>query len=128
MAVTLTIITETDPDDSSQYLDIIAEIDGSVKRIEYSRPVHFSTVVSTGGAAVGQADVPLDSVVDLEPDRRIKIDGIEHKILSVNTITPKVTLAANLVSALVGGEAVITDSSTLQSEIESDLTARGYTI
>lgn len=128
MAVTLTITTETDPDDSEQYLDICAKIDGALKKVEYSRPVHLSTVVSTGGAAAAQADVPLDNVADLEPGRKIKIAGTEHDILSVDTVTPKVTLTANLASALVGGEAVVTDASTLQSEVEADLTARGYTI
>ena len=128
MAVTLTIITETDPDDSGQYLDICVKINGVEKKVEYSRSVHLSTVVSTGGAAAAQADVPIDSVIDLEPGRKIKIAGTEHEILSVDTATPKITLTANLASALVGGEVVITDASTLQSEVEADLTARGYTI
>ena len=127
MVMNLTITLETDPEDSEQYLDIQPDIDGINTDVNYTRPPHLSTVVSVGGAAADQPDVPVDSVGDLEPKRRIKVNGVEYQISIVDAVTPKLTMTTNLAVALVGAEVVVTDNATLQSEVEADLTARGYT-
>ncbi len=127
MPLNLTITLETDPEDSEQYLDVQPDIDGVNTDINYTRPPHLSTVVSTGGAASGQPDVPIDNIGDLESGRRVKIDSVEYEVSVVDTVTPKLTMTTNLSVALTGGESLVTDDATIQTEVEADMTFRGYT-
>lgn len=127
MPVVLTITVETDPEDSLTYLDVCVAIDGGTELIEYARPTHLSTTVAAGGAAAGQAVLPVVSVGDVDVGRRILVDAIEYEVQSVDEALNEFTLTINLPAALVGGEAVATDDATLQSEVEANLTARGYT-
>ncbi len=126
--LTFTVTTVTDPEDGSQYIDYCPKLDGVTTRVEYCRPLHLSTAVATGGAATGQAVVPLDDVGDLATGRKILIVAAEHEILTVDSVSNEITLTANLGAALSGAEAVTTTDTTVENEISADLTARGYSI
>ena len=128
MALTFVVTTVTDPEDGSQYLDYCVKIDGVVALVEYSRPLHLSTAVATGGAATAQPIVPLDDVGELDTGRKIDIAGTVHEVLSVDTVSNEVTLTANLAAALLGAEVVTTTDATVETEISDDLVARGYTV
>ena len=127
MALTFMWVTETDPEDSVQYLDICAFINGILCGVGYSRPLHLTTTVSTGGAASGQAVIPLDDIGELYNGRKINLAGILHEILSVDSVASTITLTANLASALAAAASATTNNASVESEILDDLTQRGYT-
>ena len=116
---------DPDPDYNGSYLDICVMIDNECLGLGYSRPLHLNTTVLES-AAIGQPNISLVDIGELDWSRKVLIDDTEYDILSVDNIANTIVLETNLSTSLIGGETVTTTDITVENEIRDDLTQRGY--